>query len=108
MQTPAAFYQPSARPFPERVPEPEYPGTMLVRSVRPQGNFRWKKHDVFLSEVLWGERIGLLPEDERLFTKYFAHRPLAPLDSQKLPVTALRKTRTPDTAASGEADLSAS
>src|SRR5467141_1975677 len=28
MQTPAAIYQPSARPFPERVPEPDYPETM--------------------------------------------------------------------------------
>src|SRR5437660_6808708 len=90
MQTPAAFYQPSARPFPERVPELEYPGTMLVRSVRPQGNFRWKKHDVFLSEVLWGERIGLLPEDDRWFTIYFAQVPLARFDSQKLQVTPLR------------------
>ncbi len=108
MQTPAAFYQPSARPFPERVPEPEYPGTMLVRSVRPQGNFRWKKHDVFLSEVLWGERIGLLPEDDRWFTIYFAHLPLARFDSQKLQVTPLPKTRSSDTVAAGEADSSAS
>jgi len=23
-------------------------------------HFRWKKHDVFVSEVLWGEPIGLL------------------------------------------------
>jgi hypothetical protein len=38
---------------------------MLVRSVKQQGVFRWKKHDVFLSEVLWGECIGLLPRDER-------------------------------------------
>jgi len=104
MQTPAAIYQPSARPFPERVPEPQYPGTMLVRSVRPQGNFRWKKHDVFLSEVLWGERIGLLPEDDRWFTIYFAHLPLARFDSQKLQVTPLPKTRSSDTVAAGEAD----
>jgi transposase InsO family protein len=108
MQTPAAIYQPSARTFPERVPEPQYPETMLVRSVRPQGNFRWKKHDVFLSEVLWGERIGLLPEDDRWFTIYFAHLPLARFDSQKLQVTPLPKTRSSDTVAAGEADSSAS
>jgi len=40
------------------------PATMLVRSVRWQGIFRWKKHDVFLTEVLWGENVGLLPEDD--------------------------------------------
>src|SRR6202162_4262586 len=64
MRTPAEVYQPSARSFPARVPEPEYPTTMLVRSVRPHGNFRWKHHDIFLSEVLWGENVGLLPEDD--------------------------------------------
>ena len=108
MQTPAAIYQPSARPFPARVPEPAYPGTMLVRSVRPHGHFRWKKYDVFLSEVLWGERIGLLPEDDRWFTIYFAHLPLARFDSQKLEVTSLPKTGSSDTVAAGEADSSAS
>jgi putative transposase len=76
MQTPAAVYQPSARTFPARVPEPQYPETMLVRSVRPHGHFRGKKYDVFLSEVLWGERVGLLPEDDRWFTIYFAQHPL--------------------------------
>jgi transposase InsO family protein len=92
MQTPAAAYQPSARKFPARLPEPEYPETMLVRSVRPHGNFRWKKYDVFLSEVFWGESIGLLPEDDRWFTIYFAQVPVARFDSQKLRVTPLQST----------------
>jgi hypothetical protein len=54
MCTPAEVYQPSLRKFPARVPEPEYPSTMLVRSVRAHGHFRWRRHDVFLSEALWG------------------------------------------------------
>ncbi len=62
MQTPASVYEPSERAYPAKVREPEYPATMLVRSVHSHGHFRWKKrHDVFLSEVLWGERVGLLP-----------------------------------------------
>ena len=52
---------------------------MLFRS-----HFRWKKEDVFLSEVFWGERVGLLPEDDRWFTVYFAQLPLARFDSHKL------------------------
>src|SRR6266849_10192828 len=63
----------------------------LVRSVRAHGHFRWKKYDVFLSEVLWGEQVGLLPEDDRWFTIYFAHLPLARFDSWKLEVTPLPK-----------------
>src|SRR6267378_1101660 len=58
MQTPAAVYEPSPRPYPARVPEPEYPSAMLVRSVHHQGQIRWKKHEIFLSEVLWGEQVG--------------------------------------------------
>ena len=53
METPAAVYEASPRRFPVRLPEPEYPDTMLVRTVHHKGQFRWKKHDVFVSEVLW-------------------------------------------------------
>jgi transposase InsO family protein len=77
MQTPASVYAPSPRPYPDRVPEVEYPGTMEVRRVKSHGHFRWKKTDVFLSEVLWGEPIGLLPDEQDRFTLYFAHLPLA-------------------------------
>ena len=77
MQTPASVYEPSPRAYPARIPEVEYPDSMLVRTVKSHGHFRWKKHDVFLSEVLWGERIGLLEVDDGLFTVYFAHLPLA-------------------------------
>jgi putative transposase len=91
MRTPGSVYEPSARAFPARVPEPEYPDTMVVRSVRHQGIFRWKKHDVFLSEVLWGERVGLLPEDDRWFTIYFANVPIAQFDSGRLRVKPMPK-----------------
>src|SRR3981081_384712 len=102
MQTPAAIYQPSARKFPSRVPQPEYPESMLLRSVRPHGHFRWKKHDVFLSEVLWGENGGRLPAADRWFPIYFAQLPLARFDSQKLQVTPLPETGSGDNVTAGE------
>jgi hypothetical protein len=64
---------------------------MVVRNVRHHGHFRWKKEEVFLSEVFWGERVGLLPEDDRYFTVYFAQIPLARFASHKLLVTPLPK-----------------
>lgn len=91
MQTPASVYEPSSREFPAQVPEPEYPATMLVRSIHSHGHFRWKKHDVGLSEVLWGERVGLLPVDDRWFTIYFAQIPLAQFDSWHRRITPLPK-----------------
>ena len=92
MQTPAGVYAPSSRAYPRQVQEPEYPSTMLVRSVHAHGHFRWKnRQDVFLSEVLWGERVGLLPSDERWYTIYFAHVPLARFDSWQRRVLPLPK-----------------
>jgi putative transposase len=110
MRTPGSVYEPSARTFPARVPEPEYPETMVVRSVRPHGHFRWKsKHDVHLSEVLWGERVGLLPEDDRWFTIYFAQVPIARFDSRMLRVTPLPKaTEGSYQVGAGEGELSPS
>ena len=95
-QTPASVYAPSPRPYPARVPEPEYPSTMLVRSVHAHGHFRGqKRHDIFLSEVLWGERVGLLPIDERWYTVYFAALPLARFDSWRRRVMPLPPEKNP-------------
>jgi len=92
MQTPASVYAPSEREYPRQVPEPEYPSTMVVRRVHSKGHFRWKKrHEVFVSEVLWGERVGLLPIDERWYTVYFAQLPLGRFDSWQRRVFPLPK-----------------
>jgi transposase InsO family protein len=108
MQTPALLYEPSPRAYPARVPEPDYPATMLVRSVHHQGQIRWKKHEVFLSEVLWGERVGLLPLDERWYTIYFAQFAIARFDSQKLRVLPLSQEESYDIAEAGEGAASPS
>ena len=93
MQTPASVYQPSPRPYPTREPEVEYPDAMLVRSVKSHGHFRWKKHDVFLSDVLWGEKVGLMPFDDGLYTVYFAHIPLALFDERSRKTYPLPKPK---------------
>ena len=108
LQTPVSVYVASPRPYPARVPEPEYPGTMLVYTVKHQGCFRWKKHDVFLSEVLWGERVGFSPIDERWFTIYFAQLPLARFDSWKVRIVPLSKEIGFCEAEAGEEDKSPS
>ena len=93
MRTPAEIYEPSERKFPAGLSAPEYPEGMQVRSVRRRGHFRWNQQEVFLSEVLWGERVGLLPVDQRWFTIYFAQYPIARFDSQELRVMPLSVTR---------------
>jgi transposase InsO family protein len=89
MQTPAAIYSSSPRQFPARLKEPEYGTTMQVRRVQKHGEFRWKTSNVFLSHVLYGERVGLLPIDDRYCRIYFSTVPIARLDTRKLQVERL-------------------
>jgi len=74
-------YEPSPRPYPARTPEVEYPDSMQVVTVQSHGWFGWKKRSIFLSQVLWGERVGLEPVGDGLFTVYFAHLPLIGFDA---------------------------
>ena len=106
MQTPASVYAPSQREYPREMPQVDYPETMKVCPVKSHGHFRWKQREVFLSEVLWGERVGLLPVDDRWFTIYFAHLPLASFDSRLRHVVPLPKDFNVDGA--GEEDTSPS
>jgi hypothetical protein len=55
---------------------------MIIRGVFRDGQFSWKHHDVFLSETLMGERIGLQAIDDRWYTIYFAPFPLGQFDSR--------------------------
>ena len=89
MHTPAAIYHASPRTYPARVPEPEY-DRMAVRRVQQRGDICWKgHHHIFVSEVLYGERIGLLPIDDRYQRLYLATTPIARFDTHKLRIERL-------------------
>jgi transposase InsO family protein len=90
MRTPASVYTPSPRPYPARVPEPEYGTAMKVRRVFPHGQFFWNHHHVFLTKALAGERIGLLPIDDRYLRIYLAWHPVARFDQHTLRIEKLR------------------
>src|SRR5262249_50987940 len=72
LRTPASCYTPSSRSYPSRIPEPEYGTAMTVRRVQAGGQFSWRHQEVFVSETLAGEPIGLEPIDDRWYTIYFA------------------------------------
>ncbi len=57
--TPASRYQPSPRPYPQRIPEPWYDAEHAVRRVRPTGEIKWGGELVFLSQALAGEPVGI-------------------------------------------------
>jgi transposase InsO family protein len=56
---PHDIYTPSPRVMPDRVEEPWYDADHQVRRVRPPGTIKWKGEQVFISEALIGELIGI-------------------------------------------------
>jgi transposase InsO family protein len=56
---PHEVYTPSRRAMPDRVEEPWYDADHQVRRVRPIGTIKWKGGEVFISEALAGEIIGI-------------------------------------------------
>jgi transposase InsO family protein len=56
---PATVYVPSPRPFPDRLPELSYPTADGVRWVRSNGAIRWQSGEVYISQALAGEPVGL-------------------------------------------------
>lgn len=68
---PARIYLPSPRCFDGILRAPDYPDHAQVRRVRSNGMIKWKGDFVFLSEVLVGEPVGLLPiADDVWIVKY--------------------------------------
>jgi transposase InsO family protein len=82
MQTPAFLYRPSARLFPSSLNEIKYDERHIVRPVRNNRTIRWKSKEVFITEVLRRERVGLLPRSTDTFEIYFGELQLGLLDSQ--------------------------
>ena len=102
METPASVYRGSARPMPARVPQPEYDTDLLVRRVHQHGGIAWKHSDVFLSEVLRGEWVGLKPITEQDYLVYFAAFPIALFDSAQRKIRPLREPQSFYTDGAGE------
>ena len=81
-QTPASLYVPSARPYPSSVPEPQYAGHMQVRQVSNAGCFRFWHRQIFISDALIKEQIGLEESDDGIWSVYFYDVLLARLDER--------------------------
>jgi transposase InsO family protein len=81
-RTPAECYAPSPRPYPAKPPEVEYGATATVRRVRQNGEIKWKGHLVYLSEVLVGELVGLVPFDDDTWEVFYGFHSLGLFDER--------------------------
>jgi len=68
---PARIYQPSPRSFDGILRSPDYPQGIKVRRVRHCGAIRWRGREIFISQALTGEPVGLIPiADDVWLVKY--------------------------------------
>src|SRR5438094_7487205 len=70
-QPPATVWHPSPRPYPRRLAHPEYPGHHLVPLVPNAGTFRFKAQQLFLSQALKQDYIGLEETADGVWSIYF-------------------------------------
>ena len=59
---------------------PEYEVGVTVRKVRSNGEIKWKGDKIHLSEALTGEPVGLVQQDDRLWTIQFGPLVIGLLD----------------------------
>jgi transposase InsO family protein len=71
MDTPASWYEPSAREMPSRLPRLEYPDRFETRYVSANGGIRWNSQWVCVSTVCTGEYVGLEEIDNGIWNVYF-------------------------------------
>ena len=82
MKTPASYYQPSSRLFPEKLPPVEYDSWMAVRKVMPSGCIKWKGDSIYVSQALAGEFVGLKQIRETTWELWFSSYLLGILDEK--------------------------
>jgi putative transposase len=84
MKTPASVWRPSSRNLPTKLPEPEYPGHLVVRSVNQGGCMTFRGHSFHVSLVLARERVALEEVDDGVWSMFFYNTLLGRLDERTM------------------------
>lgn len=71
MRAPAEIYTPSARPYPKKEPQIEYPGHWEIRRVSRSGEFAWRGQMLFITATLAGLDLGLEETDDGIWSLNF-------------------------------------
>lgn len=87
---PAWLYTQSTREFPSKIPTVEYSNDFdLTRKIRTNGTMKWRGKELFVSETLCGETIGMKVHSETEWLMQFSFLPLAIFDEKTLTVNKL-------------------
>jgi putative transposase len=79
-QPPARVYVSSPRAYPVRLEDPWYDATHQVRRVRETGQIKWHGEEVFVSEAVRGQLVGLAETERGDWTVRFMHVELGRID----------------------------
>ena len=91
--TPASAYEASKRPYPKRIPEPEYGEGMEVRSVNMNGTAVFRGHIVQISSALGGQRVAFEPMADGVWRLHFYNLVIGSFDERDAVLTAPGGTR---------------
>jgi len=82
MDVPSSKFNGSPRPFPRKEPKVDYDPHLEVRVVSHVGTIKFNNQVFFLGEPLRGERIGLEPVDDGIWSIQFGRFELVRLDER--------------------------
>jgi len=71
MKRPADVYRPSKQTLPRRIERYDYPGHYLVRRVSRSGTIRVRRKQIFVSNTLKEDHVGLEEVDDGVYDLYF-------------------------------------
>ena len=83
-ETPGSVYECSARQFPRKLPEVEYPRYFETRYVSENGGIRWKKSWVNVTTTLERQWVGLEEVGDGQWDVYFSRLRLGRLDERRM------------------------
>jgi putative transposase len=82
MATPASQYTASSRPYPTRLPVPEYPGHYTVKKITTGGTFRFANRVLYLANALTRELVGMDEVDDGVWHIFVNRVLIATLDER--------------------------
>jgi transposase InsO family protein len=85
-QRPAWIYTHSPRAYPEQLNQIEYDSNVTTRKIRTNGTMKWDGKEIFISETLIGERIGLTPITNEDWKIQFSNLTIALFNEKSLKI----------------------
>jgi putative transposase len=86
---PAWLYTESPRVYPEVIRQMEYDLDVTTRKIRTNGTMKWAGKEIFVSETLTGERIGLIQVNDTEWEIQFSQLKIGIFNEKSLKVNSL-------------------